>query len=114
MVALQHQLAAEAFSQGDESHMIREPIVHAFPGEFAMRALSTFLHATSDTATALLHIASISVAAGAVAAACTARLRVGLIVGVCALIVAAAGFGLSLWRIYGPSTRRQVFLFRRR
>jgi hypothetical protein len=89
-------------------------MVHAFPREFAMRALSTFLHATSDTATALLHIASISVAAGAVATACTARLRVGLMVGVCALIVAAAGFGLSLYRTYGPSTRRNVFLFRRR
>lgn len=79
-----------------------------------MRALSTFLHATSDTATALLNVASIAIAAGAVAAACTARLRVGLIVGACTLIIAAAGFGLNLWRTYGPSTRRQVFLFRRR
>jgi hypothetical protein len=79
-----------------------------------MRALSTFLHATSDTATALLHVASIAIAAGAIAAACTARLRIGVIVGACALIVAAAGFGFSLWRTYGPSTRRQVFLFWRR
>lgn len=78
-----------------------------------MRALSTFLHATSDTASALLNMASIAIAAGAVAAACTARLRIGLIVGACALIIAAAGFGLNLWRTYGPSTRRQVFLFRR-
>jgi hypothetical protein len=79
-----------------------------------MRALSTFLHATSDTATALLHAASIAIVAGAIAAACTARLRIGVIVGVCALIVAAAGFGFSLWRTYGPATRRQVFLFWRR
>ena len=79
-----------------------------------MRALSTFLHATSDTASALLHMASIAIAAGAVAAACTARLRIGLIVGACALIIAAAGFGFNQWRSYGPSTRRQVFLFRRR
>lgn len=79
-----------------------------------MRALSTFLHATSDTATAVLHVASIAIAAGAMAAACTARLRIGLIVGACALVIAAAGFGLNLWRTYGPSMRRQVFLFRRR
>ena len=79
-----------------------------------MRTLSTFLHATSDTATALLNVASIAIAVGAVAAACTAQLRTGLIVGGCALIAAAAGFGFNLWRTYGPPTRRQVFLFRRR
>jgi hypothetical protein len=80
-----------------------------------MRTLSTFLHATSDTATAILNVASISVAAGAVAAACTAQLRVGLIVGASTLLIAGAGFGLSLWRTYGPPTRRRhVFLFRRR
>jgi hypothetical protein len=79
-----------------------------------MRTLSTFLHATSDTATALLNVASISIAAGTIAAACTAQLRIGLIVGTCALIAAGAGFGFNLWRVYGPSTRRQVFLFRRR
>jgi hypothetical protein len=79
-----------------------------------MRALSTFLHATSDTATALLNVASIAIATGAVAAACTARLRIGLIVGACALIIAAAGFGFNLWRTYGPSTRRRVFWFRLR
>lgn len=79
-----------------------------------MRTLSTFLHATSDTATAILNVASISVAAGAVAAACTAQLRVGLIVGASTLLIAGAGFGLNLWRTYGPSTRRHVFLFRRR
>jgi hypothetical protein len=79
-----------------------------------MRALSSFLHATSDTATALLNMASIAIAAGAVAAACTAQLRIGLIVGACALLAAAAGFGFNLWRVYGPSTRRHVFLFRRR
>ena len=70
-----------------------------------MRALSTFLHATSDTATALLNVASIAIATGAV---------IGLIVGACALIIAAAGFGFNLWRTYGPSTRRRVFWFRRR
>ena len=79
-----------------------------------MRTLSTFLHATSDTATAALNVASISVAAGAIATACTAQLRVGLIVGGCALLIAGAGFGLNLWRTYGPSTRRHVFLFKRR
>jgi hypothetical protein len=79
-----------------------------------MRTLSTFLHATSDTATAVLNVASISVAAGAVAAACTAQLRVGLIVGASTLLIAGAGFGLSLWRTYGPASRRHVFLFRRR
>jgi hypothetical protein len=79
-----------------------------------MRTLSTFLHATSDTATAILNVASISVAAGAVAAACTAQLRVGLIVGASTLLIAGAGFGLSLWRTYGPTSRRHVFLFRRR
>lgn len=79
-----------------------------------MRTLSTFLHATSDTATAVLNVASISVAAGAVAAAYTAQLRVGLIVGASTLLIAGAGFGLSLWRTYGPPSRRHVFLFRRR
>jgi hypothetical protein len=79
-----------------------------------MRTLSTFLHATSDTATAILNVASISVAAGAVAAACTAQLRVGLIVGASTLLIAGAGFGLNLWRTYGPSSHRHVFLFRRR
>jgi hypothetical protein len=102
---------AQAFSQCAESHMIRHAPVLASAREFAMRALSTFFHATSDTATALLNMASISVAAGAVAAACSAQLRIGLIVGGCALIVSAAGFGFSLWRTYG---RRHVFLFRRR
>jgi hypothetical protein len=61
-----------------------------------------------------LNVASIAIAAGAVAAACTAQLRIGLIVGACALIIAAGGFGFNLWRIYGPSTRRHVLLFRRR
>jgi hypothetical protein len=79
-----------------------------------MRALSTFLHATSDTATAVLNMASIAVAAGAVAAVCTAQLRIGLIVGACTLVIAAAGLGFNLWRMYGPPTRRRVFLFRRR
>ena len=79
-----------------------------------MRTLSTFLHATSDTATAILNVASISVAAGAIAAACTAQLRVGLIVGAGTLLIAGAGFGLSLWRTYAPTSRRHVFLFRRR
>jgi hypothetical protein len=79
-----------------------------------MRTLSTFLHATSDTATAILNVASISVAVGAVAAAYTAQLRVGLIVGASTLLVAGAGFGLSLWRTYGPPSRRRMFLFRRR
>jgi hypothetical protein len=77
-----------------------------------MRALGTFLHATSDTATAILHTASIGVAVGAAAAAYTHHLRYGLIVGAATLLFAGAGFGFSLWRTYGPRTRRHI-LFRR-
>jgi hypothetical protein len=77
-----------------------------------MRTFSTLLHATSDTATALLHVASIAVAVGAVAAIYTQQLRYGLIVCVGTLLFAGAGFGFSLWRTYRPRPRR--FLFRRK
>jgi hypothetical protein len=77
-----------------------------------MRALGTFLHATSDTATAMLHTGSIATAVGAAAAIYTQSLRYGLIVGVSVLVFAATGFGFSLWRTYGSGKHR--FLFRRR
>jgi hypothetical protein len=75
-----------------------------------MRTLSTFLHATSETATALLNVGSIAVAVGAVAVACTQQLRYGLIVGAGTLVFAGAGFGFSLWRTYRPRARRHSFL----
>jgi hypothetical protein len=79
-----------------------------------MRTFETWLHATSDTATAVLHVASISVAVGAVAAACTQQLRYGIIVAIAAFVCAGAGFGFHLWRTYGPPQRRQSFMFGRK
>jgi len=79
-----------------------------------MRALGTFLHATSDTATAALHTASIATVVGAIAAVYTQSLRNGLIVAIGALAFAAAGFGFSLWRTYGSGKHRVLFRRRRR
>lgn len=75
-----------------------------------MRTLSTFLHATSETATAVLNIGSIAVAAGSIAIACTQQLRYGLIVGGATLVCAGAGYGFSLWRTYRPQAQRHSFL----
>lgn len=79
-----------------------------------MRTFNTVLHVTSEAATAALHAASIAVVVGAAAAAYTQRLSYGLVVGAAALACAGAGFGLSLWRTYGPDTRRHAVLLRRR
>jgi hypothetical protein len=78
-----------------------------------MRTLSTLLHATSDTATALLHVGSIAIAMGAFAAVYTQQLRYGLVVGIAALVFAGAGFGFSLWRTYGARLRRHALPIRR-
>ncbi len=75
-----------------------------------MRALTNFLHATSETAAAVLNVASISVAAGALAAVCTQQLRYGVIIGIGALVCAGAGFGFSIWRTYRPRPPRHSFL----
>jgi len=79
-----------------------------------MRTLSTLLHATSDTATAALYVASIAVGVGGVAAAYTHQLRYGLIVGAGTFICAGAGFGFGLWRTYGPHIKHHRLLHRRR
>lgn len=79
-----------------------------------MRALSTFLNVTSETATALLNVGSIAVATGAAATICTQRLRYGVIAGCIAFLVVGALFGRGIWRTYGPQPGPRMFTGRRR
>jgi hypothetical protein len=72
----------------------------------------TFFHFLSDAICAVLYMASIAIAAGTVATVYTHRLRDGMLVGLAALVCAAAGFGYSIWRTYWP--RRSTSLFRSR
>jgi hypothetical protein len=71
----------------------------------------TFLQLLSDTACAVLNVASIAVATGTAATIYTHRLRDGVLIASATLLCAGAGFGYSLWRTYRP---RQSQMFRSR
>lgn len=74
--------------------------------------MRTFFHLVSDAACALLHVASIAIAAGTVATVYTHRLRDGVLVALGAFVFAGAGFGYSIWRTYRPQ-RKPLFGGRR-
>jgi hypothetical protein len=73
----------------------------------------TFFHFVSDAACAVLYVASIAIAAGTVGTVYTHRLRDGMLVGIAALVFAAAGFGYGIWRTYWPRRRAGIFRPRR-
>ncbi len=74
--------------------------------------MRTFLHFLSDAACAALNVASVAIAAGALATIFTHRLRDGLLVALAAFLCAGAGFGYAMWRTYRPR-RRPMFRSRR-
>ena len=74
--------------------------------------MRTFLHFLSDAACAALNVASVAIAAGALATIFTHRLRDGLLVALAAFLCAGAGFGYAMWRTYWPR-RRPMFRSRR-
>ena len=74
--------------------------------------MRTFLHFLSDTACAVLNVASVAIVAGTIATSYTHRLRDGAMVALWALLLAGTGFGYGVWRTYRPR-RKTMFRFRR-
>jgi hypothetical protein len=64
--------------------------------------MRTFLHLSTVTLTALVHIASMAVVLGALAAIYSQSIRTGLLVALAALISGSAGFGYSVYQIHQP------------
>jgi len=64
--------------------------------------MRTFLHLSTVTLTALVHIASMAVVLGALAAIYSQSIRTGLLVALAALISGTAGFGYSVYKIHHP------------
>ena len=73
--------------------------------------MRTVLHFLADAACAVLNVTSIAIAAGAIAAIFTHRLRDGLLVALGVFVLAGLGFAYSIWRTYRP--RRRMFNVRR-
>ena len=61
--------------------------------------MRTFLHLSTVTLTALVHIASMAVVLGALAAIYSQSIRTGLLVALAALISGSAGFAYSVYKI---------------
>jgi len=64
--------------------------------------MRTFLHLSTVTLTALVHIASMAVVLGALAAIYSQSIRTGLLVALAALISGSAGFAYSVYKIHHP------------
>lgn len=64
--------------------------------------MRTLLHISTVTLTALVHIASIAVALGAIGAIYSQSIRTGLLVTLAALIAGVSGYSYSVWRIHQP------------
>ena len=63
--------------------------------------MSTFIHISTVTLTAVVHIASIAVVLGALAAIYSQSIATGLLVALGALIAGVSGFSYSVWKIGG-------------
>ena len=64
--------------------------------------MRTFLHLSTVTLTALVHIASMAVVLAALAAIYSQSIRTGLLVALAALISGSAGFAYSVYKIHLP------------
>jgi hypothetical protein len=64
--------------------------------------MRTFLHLSTVTLTALVHIASMAVVLAALAAIYSQSIRTGLLVALAALISGSAGFAYSVYKIHHP------------
>jgi hypothetical protein len=64
--------------------------------------MRTLVHVSTVMLTALVHIASIAVALGAVATIYSQSICTGLLVALVALIAGILGFGYSVWKIHQP------------
>jgi len=67
--------------------------------------MRAFLHASTLTLTAVVHMASIAVALGAMAAVYSQSIKTGVLVTAGALVAGIVGFGYSLWKIHKPSLK---------
>jgi len=70
--------------------------------------MRTLLHISTVTLTALVHIASIAVALGAIGAIYSQSIRTGLLVTLAALIAGVSGYSYSVWRIHQQIGRAHV------
>jgi hypothetical protein len=64
--------------------------------------MRTFLQISTVTLTALVHIASIAVALGAIAAIYSQSIGTGLLATLAALIAGVSAFSYSVWKIHQP------------
>ena len=64
--------------------------------------MRTFLHVSTLTLTAVVHMASIAVALGAMAAIYSQSIKTGVLVTTGALVAGIVGFSYSLWKIHKP------------
>ena len=68
--------------------------------------MRTLVHISALTLTAVVHIASIAVVLGAIAAIYSQSIRTGLLVALGALIAGISGFSYSVWKIGGSLPHR--------
>jgi len=64
--------------------------------------MRTLLHVSSVTLTALVHMATVGVTFGALAAIYSQSVKTGLLVATAALSAGVMGFAYSVWRIHRP------------
>jgi hypothetical protein len=67
--------------------------------------MRAFLHVSTLTLTAVVHMASIAVALGAMAAVYSQSIKTGVLVTAGALVAGIVGFGYSLWKIHKPNLK---------
>ena len=70
--------------------------------------MRTLLHLSTVTLTALVHMATIAVVFGAMAAIYSQSLKTGLLVAVGALGAGVLGFAYSVWKIHGPTQKASL------
>jgi hypothetical protein len=68
--------------------------------------MRTLVHVSTVTLTAVVHIASIAVLLGALAAIYSQSIATGLLVAFAALIAGVSGFSYSVWKISGSLPSR--------
>jgi hypothetical protein len=66
--------------------------------------MRTILHASAETLTPFLYIASAALVLGAVVIVNTQNLRTGLLLATTSFISGGLGFVYSFWRLYRPRT----------
>ena len=64
--------------------------------------MRTILHFSTVTLTAVVHLASVAVALGAMAAIYSQSIKTALLVAAAALVAGLVGFGYSVWKLHKP------------